>query len=54
MPTYEYRCNKCREVFSVVMKMSEHGRQKIVCPACQSGSVTQQYTSFYAQTSKKS
>jgi len=54
MPTYEFRCRKCKKEFSVVMKISEHGTKKIECPACGSSSVAQQFTSFFAVTSKKS
>lgn len=54
MPTYEYRCDKCKEVFTLVMTMSEHGRKQIVCPSCRATRVTQLFTSFYAKTSKKS
>jgi putative FmdB family regulatory protein len=54
MPTYEYRCTKCEKVFSVVMSMAEHDQTNVRCPACGSGEVVQQYSTFYAKTSKKS
>jgi putative FmdB family regulatory protein len=54
MPTYEYQCQKCKELFSVVLSMSEHDQAKIVCPACHGRKVNQQYSVFYAKTSKKS
>jgi putative FmdB family regulatory protein len=54
MPTYEYRCRTCGELFSLVMSMDEHDKSQITCPACKSAKVTQQYTAFYAKTSKKS
>lgn len=54
MPTYEYRCEKCEKEFTVVMSMAEHDRGEIRCPACQGSDVTQQYSTFYAKTSKKS
>ncbi len=54
MPTYEYRCQKCQKEFTEVMSMAEHDKAKIQCPACQSSEVTQQYSVFYAKTSKKS
>jgi len=54
MPTYEYLCTKCQEAFSVVMSMSEHDKAKVRCPACKGSKVVQQYSTFYAKTSKKS
>ncbi len=54
MPTYEYRCEKCANEFSVTMTMAEHDRKKVKCPACKSSSVVQQYSTFYAKTSRKS
>jgi len=54
MPTYEYRCTKCEKVFSVVMHITEHDHAKVKCPACKSGAVVQQFSTFYAKTSKKS
>lgn len=54
MPTYEYRCEKCAKEFSVVMSMAENAREQVKCPACKSSSVVQQYSIFYAKTSKKS
>jgi putative FmdB family regulatory protein len=54
MPTYEYRCEKCQKEFSLVLSMAEHDTKKIRCPACKSSKVTQQYSVFYAKTSKKS
>lgn len=53
MPTYEYRCEKCRNQFSMNMHMTEHDRGAVTCPSC-SGPVVQQYSSFFAKTSKKS
>jgi len=54
MPTYEYRCNECETIFAVVMHMSEHDRKRVKCPKCKSASVTQQYSTFYTKTSRKS
>jgi len=54
MPTYEYQCQKCQELFSVVLSMSEHEQAKVACPACNGRKVNQQYSVFYAKTSKKS
>ena len=54
MPTYEYLCQKCRNLFTVVLTMREHDHAKVTCPQCQGSKVTQQFSTFYAKTSKKS
>jgi putative FmdB family regulatory protein len=54
MPTYEYRCQKCGNNFSVTMHIAEHDQERTTCPACKGTSIVQQYTAFYAKTSKKS
>lgn len=54
MPTYEYLCQKCRNLFTVVLTMREHDHAKVTCPQCQGNKVTQQFSTFYAKTSKKS
>lgn len=54
MPTYEYRCEKCRRVFSVRMTIGEHDKKKAKCPKCGGRKVRQQLASFFAVTSKKS
>lgn len=33
MPTYEFRCGRCGEVFEVVCSMAER-EERAVCPAC--------------------
>ncbi len=54
MPTYEYLCEDCLKEFSVIMSMVAHGTTPVVCPKCASHKVVQQYSVFFAQTSKKS
>ena len=54
MPTYEYLCRKCGKKFTVVMSMTEHDRDQVRCPDCKSQQVVQQFSVFYAKTSKKS
>ena len=54
MPTYEYRCEKCAKTFSVSMSIADHDKGGATCPECKGRSVVQQYTAFYAKTSKKS
>ena len=54
MPTYEYRCEKCRKAFTRIESIAAHGRKKAACPHCKSTSVSQVFTPFYAKTVKKS
>lgn len=54
MPTYEYRCLECHEVFERYEGMAEHEKAHPKCPRCGSKKVEQQISSFYAKTRKKS
>ncbi len=54
MPTYEYECLKCKKIFSVVLSVSEHEKEKPKCPKCGSKQVEQLVETFFAITSKKS
>uniref|UniRef100_A0A7V4G781 Zinc ribbon domain-containing protein n=1 Tax=Desulfobacca acetoxidans TaxID=60893 RepID=A0A7V4G781_9BACT len=54
MPTYEFQCSQCGEVFTRIMSISEFSRGGITCPKCSSGEVKQQMTTFTAKTSRKS
>lgn len=54
MPTYDFKCEKCKKKFSLTMSISEYDSTKIRCPKCKSTRVKQQITSFQAVTSKKS
>ena len=54
MPTYQYRCEKCRKRFDRVESIREHGTKRIRCPSCKSTRVEQQLGGFFAKTSKKS
>jgi len=54
MPTYEYLCKECQVIFTVVLSMAEHDRIQVECPHCHSKDVIQQYSTFFAKTSKKS
>lgn len=54
MPTYEYRCEKCKEEFSAILTVSEHEGKKVSCPKCKGKKLTQQITGFHAITSRKS
>jgi putative FmdB family regulatory protein len=54
MPTYEFRCEKCRKGFSRVEAISQHGKKRPKCPKCGSVKVMQVFSSFFAKTGKKS
>jgi putative FmdB family regulatory protein len=53
MPSYEYRCEKCRKTFTVVLTIKEHESKRIACPKCKSRVVKQQISPFFAKTSRK-
>ena len=54
MPTYEYHCLECDEVFERPEHIREHGDAHPACPSCGSKKVEQVFSSFFAKTSKKS
>ncbi|MDI9570375.1 MAG: zinc ribbon domain-containing protein [Pseudomonadota bacterium] len=54
MATYEYRCEACKKSFTLIQKISEHGKTKVTCPKCKSEKVKQQISSFLIKTSRKS
>ncbi len=54
MPTYQYKCEDCDEVFSRVESILDHGRERVTCPACNSERVIQMLVPFYAKTVRKS
>ena len=54
MPTYQYRCQKCGEVFEHAEHIAEHETVQLRCPKCGSDSVEHKPTQFFAKTSKTS
>jgi putative FmdB family regulatory protein len=54
MPIYEYLCLACHKTFSLVLRLAEADKQKVVCPHCHSAKVEQRPSAFYAVTSRKS
>jgi len=54
MATYEYRCEACKKSFTLIQRMSEHGKTKVACPKCKSVKVKQQISPFQVKTSRKS
>jgi putative FmdB family regulatory protein len=54
MPTYEYRCLECDEIFERSAKMEDLEASSPACPRCGSDKVEQVFSSFFAKTSRKS
>lgn len=60
MPTYEYRCTDCNEVWERSEHIAEHedvaqhAAAPPRCPSCDSDKVEPVFSSFYARTSRKS
>jgi putative FmdB family regulatory protein len=54
MPFYEFLCEDCDKIFSLVLTLSEYEKGDIHCPKCGSSKVIQEPSSFFAVTSKKS
>ena len=53
MPTYEYKCVKCGQVFDRHETVAEHGKTPPLCPKCQSQEVEPVFSAFFAKTSRK-
>lgn len=54
MPTYEYQCKECSEIFERIEHVKEHDAGKLTCPKCGSKKVDQRLGTFFAKTSRKS
>jgi putative FmdB family regulatory protein len=54
MPTYEYRCLECDEIFERSTKMADLDTTQPACPRCGSEKVEQVFSAFFAKTSRKS
>ena len=54
MPTYEYRCLECGEVFDRAEHIDDHPTAHPQCPRCKSEKVEQVFTAFFAKTARKS
>lgn len=52
MPTYQYRCEKCGEVFEQFEHV-EHVTDHPHCPKCGSERIEQVLPPFFAKTSRK-
>jgi putative FmdB family regulatory protein len=54
MPTYEYRCLDCNELFQAIEHIDDHGTTQPVCPVCKGTNVMQVFTSVFVKTARKS
>jgi putative FmdB family regulatory protein len=54
VPTYSYKCRKCRKQFDLTLTMKEYEEGKKACPKCGSRDVEQVLEMFTAKTSRKS
>jgi len=54
MPTYEYRCGKCKKTFTVIIRLKDYEAGNVKCPKCKGKRhLTQQITHFMTKTSRK-
>jgi putative FmdB family regulatory protein len=53
MPSYNYRCPKCKKKFTAILSIGEHDAGKIKCPKCGESKVQQLITAFLVRTSRK-
>ncbi len=54
MPTYEFECQDCGQVFEQAMTMTEHDEKSPKCPKCGSEKVEHVFEAVNVSTSKKS
>ena len=54
MPTYEFRCKKCKKEFSAILSLREYEKGKVSCPKCKGKQVQQLISHFMTKTSRKS
>jgi len=57
MPTYEFRCEKCKKVFEEIWSLEEYDKrikEKRKCPRCTSTRVIRSLSTVQVKTSKKS
>lgn len=54
MPTYEYRCKDCHDVFEHRARLADRDAAPPKCPGCGSDRLEQVFSSFFAKTSRKS
>jgi len=54
MPSYDYRCPKCKKKFTALLSIGEHDAGKAKCPKCGGKKLEQLITAFQVKTSRKS
>jgi putative FmdB family regulatory protein len=54
MPSYDYRCPKCKKKFTAILSIREHDGRKAKCPKCVEKKLEQLITAFQVKTSRKS
>ena len=54
MPTYEFYCEQCNKLFSIIISISDYEKKKYSCPKCNTKKLKQQISSFQKVTPKKS
>ncbi|SPD72048.1 putative regulatory protein (CxxC_CxxC_SSSS) [uncultured Desulfobacterium sp.] len=54
MPTYEFKCDKCGNSYTLLLTLAEYEKKNFRCPKCKSKNVKQQISSFQTITAKKS
>jgi putative FmdB family regulatory protein len=54
MPTYDFRCKKCRKEFSAMLSLREYEKGQVKCPKCKGKQLEQLITHFMTKTSRKS
>jgi len=52
MPMYEYKCNKCEKVFTVMQRM-DAGTSGLSCPECKGTELTKLISSTFSPESSK-
>lgn len=50
MPTYDFRCQDCKEAFTVSIPVND--KNKVTCPKCGSSSIVQSFAGVSVFTSK--
>ena len=54
MPFYDLQCDRCKEEFNIMAKMSEREQRLIKCPKCGSSELSTVYKSVNIIQSRKS
>jgi putative FmdB family regulatory protein len=53
MPSYDYRCPKCKKKFTAILSIGEHDAGKVKCPKCGGKKLEQLITTFQVKTSER-